>query len=79
MLVVLKIPVVLAGLIVWWAIRSEPLLADDVAPDDDGGSDAHRRPKRPRPPRRGDHAELPPQPPQRVRARGRRSTVACGR
>ena len=78
MLVILKIPVVLAGWIVWWAIKSEPQPADDVAPDDGGGGGTQPRPVRPRPPRRGDHGVPAPLPPQRVRARARRSTVASG-
>ena len=79
MLVILKIPVVLAGWIVWWAIKSEPQPVDDIAPDGGGGSGRHPRPKRPRPPRRGDHAEAAPQPPQRVRARARRGAIASDR
>ena len=77
MLVILKIPVVMAGWIVWWAIKSEPQPADDIAPEGGGGGE-HRRPRRPRPPRRGDHAVPAPMPPKRVRAHARRSTVASG-
>lgn len=72
MLVVLKIPVVMAGLIVWWAIRSEPAPAEDIAPGEGGGGVHPRRP-RPRPPRRGDHAEVPPAAPARVRVLDGRS------
>lgn len=54
---VLKIPVVFACWLIWWAIKAEP--ADAEAPDE-GGEDRYRRfrrqPKRPRGPRRGPHA-----------------------
>lgn len=70
---VLKIPIAALLLIVWWAIKAEPI--PDTGPSDGGGSDRHRpsgRPRHPRPPRRGPHAGLPPRPPSRVRARGKR-------
>jgi hypothetical protein len=73
--VVLKIPIVALLLIVWWAIKSEPI--PETGPSDGGGSDRHwpsRRPRHPRPPRRGPHAEPAPPPPSRVRAHGRRLT-----
>ena len=60
---VLKIPVVFACWLIWWAIKAEPDAAE--APED-GGEDRYRRfrrqPKRPRGPRRGPHApdSLPP-------------------
>ena len=79
MIVILKIPVVLAGWIVWWAIKSEPQPADDVAPDSGGGGGVHPRPKRPRPPRRGDHALPAPKAPERVRAQAQRGAIASGR
>lgn len=68
---ILKIPVVLVILAVWWAIRHAP---QDPPPasDDDGGirrdTDRHHpfRPF-PRPPRRGPHGNLPPPAPRRVR------------
>jgi hypothetical protein len=66
--VVLKIPIVALLLIVWWAIRQEPVTeADD---DDRGGSDRdprHPRNRPPHPPRRGPHREATPRSPQRVR------------
>jgi hypothetical protein len=66
--VVLKIPIVALLLIVWWAIRQEPVAeADD---DDRGGSDRdprHPRNRPPHPPRRGPHREATPRSPQRVR------------
>ena len=71
LLVVLKIPVIMALWIVWWAINSEPEAADDPRPDD-GSGPLHPRPSHPRPPRRGEHA-VPPTPPARVRTvKGRR-------
>ena len=66
---VLKIPIVALGWIVWKAIHSEPVQPEDAALDSDGGGGAkHPRPRRPRPPRRGPHAEPLPLPPARVRA-----------
>jgi hypothetical protein len=68
MFVVLKIPVLFAFWLVWWATRApEP---DQERSDDDGG--ARRHPNHPRgrpptPPRRGPHAEPPPRAPERVR------------
>jgi hypothetical protein len=72
MFVVLKIPVVAALWLVWWAVREEKPIDE---PRDGGGSDRerpdHPRRPRPRPPRRGPHAEPPPRPPRRVRAHAR--------
>jgi hypothetical protein len=66
--VALKIPILLLGCIVWWAVRQDP--ASDEAPEDDGGS-KYRRPHAPRPlprtPRRGPHGDPAPVPPPRVR------------
>ena len=66
--VALKIPILLLGCIVWWAVRQDPGARE--APDDDGGS-KYRRPHPPRPlprsPRRGPHGEPAPLPPPRVR------------
>lgn len=74
MLVLLKIPVIAALWIVWWAIRAEPVPEDPTGRD--GGSRVnprcHPRPRHPRPPRRGPHAAPAPPAPARVRARGRR-------
>lgn len=68
MFVILKIPVVAAIWLVWWAAK-EPEQATDH--EDGGGSDRDhpRDPLHPRPPRRGPHAEPPPRPPERVRVR----------
>ena len=53
LLVVLKIPVLGALWLVWWASRAEPL-AEDAADQDDGGFRRLRpQPRRPRDPRRG--------------------------
>ena len=52
LLVVLKIPVLGAMWLVWWASRAEPV--GDEAPDDDGGFRFRRTdPPRPKGPRRG--------------------------
>jgi hypothetical protein len=73
MFVILKIPVVGALWLIWWAVR-EPATPEHDAADEDGGSRRHRHPRGrpPRPPRRGPHAAPPPSPPSRVRATGRR-------
>ena len=75
---ILKVPLVLLVLLVWWAIRQVP---EDQPPTDDGGGGLRRdRDRRhplkpfPRPPRRGPHgAPAPPSPPRIrvVRARAR--------
>jgi hypothetical protein len=65
----LKIPIIALGWIVWRAIHAEPAQPEEAAIDGDGGGGAkHPRPRKPRPPRRGPHAEPLPQPPSRVRA-----------
>jgi hypothetical protein len=52
LMVVLKIPVLGALWLVWWASRAEPL--PDDAPDEDGGFRFRNKgPRRPRDPRRG--------------------------
>lgn len=74
---VLKIPVVAAMWIVWWAVRS-PDPVDDVPVDDGGDSDGgspHPRRPRPNPPRRGEHGQPAPRAPRRTRVRKRRSPV----
>jgi hypothetical protein len=76
MLVILKIPIVAAILLIWYAVQ-EP---EPAAQDDDGGSRVPREPSpqpdRPRSPRRGPHAAPPAPPPERIRVvkshRGRR-------
>jgi hypothetical protein len=68
---VLKIPIVALLWLVYWAIRQEPL--PEAPPADGGGSDRHGGPlpRHPTPPRRGPHAEPPPQSPKRVRVASR--------
>jgi hypothetical protein len=68
---ILKIPVLLVILAVWWAIRHAPQ-EPPPASDDDGGihRDSDRiHPHRPfpRPPRRGPHGDPPAPSPRRVR------------
>ena len=69
--VVLKVPVVAAFWLIWWAVRAEPVVTDDGSTDGGGGGRCprHRRGRWPRPPapRRGPHAAASPQPPRRVR------------
>ena len=64
--VFLKLPIVAACLLIWWAVRQEPEY-DDA---DGGGGGRHRphpRPKLPPAPRRGPHREPAPPSPPRVR------------
>jgi len=71
MFVALKIPIVAAFWLVWWATRA-PETEDERPDEDDGGGGSHPREPLPRPPRRGPHGDPPPRAPQRVRAaRGR--------
>jgi hypothetical protein len=71
MAIVLKVPILFALWLVWYAIQ-EP----DPEPDSPGrgGSDRHppSRPRHPRPPRRGPHADPAPRSPSRVRVAGKR-------
>jgi hypothetical protein len=72
--VVLKIPIIAAIWLVWWAVKQEPDPAEDS--HDDGGTKprAHPIPRLPKPPRRGPHGDPEPVAPPRVRpvkARGR--------
>jgi hypothetical protein len=72
--VMLKLPIVAAIWLVWWAVKQEPDPSEDVR--DDGGTAKRPHPIKPLPraPRRGPHAEPAPPSPPRVRplrARGR--------
>jgi hypothetical protein len=73
--VALKIPILAAIYIVWWAVKQEPDPNEDAR--DDGGTKKrpHPVPRRgPKPPRRDPHgAPEPPSPPRvrTVKARGR--------
>ena len=64
--VALKIPVVAACWIIWWAVHQEP-----EYPEDSGGGGGrprpHPAPVLPRAPRRGPHRESAPLSPPRVR------------
>jgi hypothetical protein len=73
MLVILKIPVIAAFVLVWYAIK-EPEQADEEPRErlHRGGDNDRPRPHRPRPPRRGPHAEPQPTSPKRIRAIGTR-------
>ena len=88
LMVILKIPIIAAVALVWWAIRAEvpaaapaPEAESDGEDEDDGGGGvraAHRtRPRRPRRPR-GPHGSPTMPSPPRVRgpvaARGRQRT-----
>lgn len=84
--VVLKIPVVFACWLLWWAWKAAPDPAE--APEDGGGDRFHnfrREPKRPRGPRRGPHSPgalplpCPQEPALRVVRRRPVSAPALGR
>ena len=69
---IMKLPLAALLYLVWWATRApEPEEVHDEPRG--GGNDRHRppRPRNPRPPRRGPHAEPPPRAPVRTRASGR--------
>jgi hypothetical protein len=70
--VVLKIPVVALLWLCWYAVKEVPEPAGEQSSDDGGGAGHPDGPRRPRNPRRGDHASAP-QPPARVRALAKRS------
>ena len=64
--VALKVPIFLAGGLIWWAVRQEPPL--DEGRDEGGSGDRpHPVPRLPRAPRRGPHGEAPLPAPARVR------------
>ena len=73
MFFVLKLPIIAALLLIWYAIR-EP---EPTVDEGDGGSRVPvgpvSRPDRPRHPRRGPHDGHPSSPPGRVRSGGQRS------
>ena len=73
--VFLKLPIVAAGTIIWWAVHQTD--EEETVPRDGGTPRRprpHPRPKHPRPPRRGPHAGAPPASPPRTR-----SVTAAGR
>jgi hypothetical protein len=73
LMVILKIPIAALLTLVWWASK-EPAPQDPeparVAPREQHDPPPPW-PRRPRPPRRGPHAEPAPRTPSRVRAHGR--------
>ena len=75
MFVVLKIPIIAALWLIWYAVR-EPEPLPDEGPGG-GGSDRQPdpRPRRPRPPRRGPHAGAATVRP-RVRRRASRAPIS---
>lgn len=73
--VALKIPLLAALWIIWWALRAEPEEADEVRAGGEHGGGPHRpRPRLPRAPRRGRHEAPDPASPVRVRVRSRERT-----
>ena len=74
MFVILKIPIIAALWLIWYAVQAPEPAAGET--DDRGGGsdrDPDPRPRKPRPPRRGPHAAPPHSAPRRVRtSTGRR-------
>jgi len=76
--VMLKLPIIAAIWLVWWAVKQEPDPSEEDVRDDGGAGKRQRPhpiPRLPRNPRRGPHGEPAPVAPPRVRplrARGRR-------
>jgi hypothetical protein len=66
--VFLKLPIVAAGLIIWWAVRQQPDYSDDPGGPGPGRDRPHPPPTLPHAPRRGPHREQAPQSPPRVRS-----------
>ena len=64
--VALKLPILAAGYLIWWAVHQEPEYPED---SDDGGGRRrpHPAPTLPHAPRRGPHQESAPPSPPRVR------------
>jgi hypothetical protein len=73
LMAVLKIPIAALLYLVWWASKAPA--PEDPEPARVDSRPIHGpdrwRPRHPRPPRRGPHAEPPPRTPSRVRAHGR--------
>jgi hypothetical protein len=64
--VALKLPILAAAWIIWWAVKQEP---DYAGEGGDGGSRVRPHPPKPLPhlPRRGPHGDAAPLSPPRVR------------
>jgi hypothetical protein len=69
--VALKIPLLAALWIVWWALRAEPVEPEHERDDGDGHGPHGPRPRVPDTPRRGPHSAPAPRSPRRVRVRSR--------
>jgi hypothetical protein len=78
MFLVLKIPIVAALWLIWWAVTSEPEPATEEDQGGGGGRHPRPRPRKPLGPRRGDHPLPRPPAPQRVRARGKKLSRSGG-
>jgi hypothetical protein len=64
--VALKVPILLAGALIWWAVRQEPPL-DDGRGEGGDWDRPHPPPRLPHAPRRGPHGEAPLPAPARMR------------
>lgn len=80
MFVILKIPILAALWVVWYALKApEPAIEE---PDERGGGSDREpgpSPRRPRPPRRGPHGASAPGAPSRVRTASGRSRRSAAR
>lgn len=68
--VVLKVPILAACWLVWYAVRAVPDPSEEDATGDEGGgakTRPHPAPRLPHAPRRGPHGDPAPLPPPRVR------------
>lgn len=77
MMLVLKVPIAALLYLVWWASRSPEASEPEQRDWTPRHPHDHLRPRKPRPPRRGPHAEPEPRPPKRVRSlKGRKLTIS---
>jgi hypothetical protein len=75
MMVALKVPICALLYLVWWASRAPEGFEDEQRDWHPHRGPDHPRPKRPRPPRRGPHAEPEPQSPKRMRVYAKRLEI----
>jgi hypothetical protein len=66
--VALKLPILAAGYLIWWAVHQEPEYPEDSQDGGGGRPRPHPAPKLPHAPRRGPHHEPAPASPPRIRA-----------
>jgi hypothetical protein len=66
--VALKLPILAAGYLIWWAVHQEPEYPEDSDTGGGGRPRPHPAPKLPHAPRRGPHHERAPASPSRIRS-----------